>query len=158
MGTKKDNLWNKIFHLRRWREQRKEKRRLQHIVDVAEDFIDTLAECDDLRTLLHIHKDIWGSGLRNKNIAPNPNGMFRTKDIKNMKAEEVYLGNIYGLWTFTIPEWEKEREHRIGSNTWGINPNITVYELVTMQYRYHLLRNVKAMKKEAEASLKMGIK
>lgn len=158
MRTKKDSLWNKIFHIKRWKELRKEKRRLQNIVDMAEVFIDELSGCDDLRTLLHIHKDIWGNGLQNENIGPDPYGMFRTKDVKDMKAEEVYLGNIYGLWTFTIPEWEKEREHKFGCNTWGIDPNITVYELVTRLYRNHLLMNVKAMKKEAEASLKIGIK
>lgn len=154
MRTKGDSLWNIVFRIRQWKERLKEKRRLQHIVDMADDYIDALRDCGDLRKLLDIHKDIWGNGLQNDNIGPNPYGMFRTKDIKEMKAEEVFLGDIYGLWTFTIPEWEKERNQKFGSNGWMIDPNITMYELVAKQYRNHLLSNVKAIKKEAEASLK----
>ena len=153
MKVIRKTLWNRMFHKKQLQKQRQEMERLQQIIDKADDYIEHLEKCNDLRLLLNIHKDMWGSGLRNKNIGPNEFGMFRTKDIPQMKAEEVYLGDIYGLWTFTIPEWEKEKEHKYGDNGWGINPDTTVYELIVRQYRHHLISNVKAIRKEAEASL-----
>ena len=153
MKVKRKSLWNRIFHKKELQEQRQERERLKHLIETADDFIEQLNMCNDLRILLHIHKDMWGSGIRNRNLGPNSCGMFRTEDILQMKAEEVFLGDIYGLWTFTIPEWEKEKENKYGSNSWGINPDTTVYELVVKQYRNLLMSNVKAIKKEAEATL-----
>jgi len=148
----RETLWNKIFRREEIRIQHEEKHRQQHIIDVAGDFIKTLEESKDLTTILRIHKDIWGSGLRNKNIGPNTYGMFRTKDITQMKAEEVFLGNIFGLFTYSIAVWEKNDSAKqpFGANDYGIDPESTVYDVIVWQYRNHLISNIKAIRDEAE--------
>lgn len=148
----RETLWNRIFHREEIKRQREEKHRQQHIINVAGDFIKTLEESKDLTTILRIHKDIWGSGLRNKNIGPNAYGRFRTKDITQMKAEEVFLGNIFGLFTYSIAVWEKNDSAKqpFGANDYGIDPESTVYDVIVWQYRNHLISNVKAIRDEAE--------
>lgn len=148
----RETLWNRLFRREEIRRQREEKHRQQHIIDVAGDFIKTLEESKDLTTILRIHKDIWGSGLRNKNIGPNTYGMFRTKDITQMKAEEVFLGNIFGLFTYSVAVWEKNDSAKqpFGANDYGIDPESTVYDVIVWQYRNHLISNIKAIRDEAE--------
>ena len=103
MKIRKENLWNRIFHQKQLKEQRQEQIRLWCVIDKADNAIATLEKAGSLRELLDIHKKMWKDGLRNKGLGPNEHGMFRTKDIADMKAEEVFLGDIYGLWTFNIP-------------------------------------------------------
>ena len=38
-------------------------------------------------------------------ICPDKYGMFRTSNIATMSMDEVFLGDIYGLWTHTLPFW-----------------------------------------------------
>ena len=152
----RETLWNRLSRREEIRRQREEKHRQQHIIDVAGDFIKTLEESKDLTTILRIHKDIWGSGLRNKNIGPNTYGMFRTKDITQMKAEEVFLGNIFGLFTYSIAVWVKNDSatQPFGANDYGIDPESTVYDVIVWQYRNHLISNIKAIRNEAERYIK----
>ena len=72
-----------------------------------------------------------------------------------MKPEEVYLGDIYGLWTFSIPIWEQQKDNKYGegASAWGLSPDVTLYEIVCNQYRNLLVSNVRAVRKEAEVSL-----
>lgn len=128
---------------------------LKQIIRDAEFFLNILRDCTDLRQLLQIHKDMWRSGIRNGNIGPCDYGMFRTKDILDMKPEEVYLGDIYGLWTFSIPTWEQQKENKYGDGAvqWGISPDITLYEIVFNQYRRLLTSNLEAIREESENSL-----
>lgn len=151
----KQTLWNRVFHKKQLQEQRQEVERLKHIVKTADNFLQQLNLCTDLHTMVHLHKDLWGSGIRNKNIGPCEYGMFRTKDILTMKPEEVYLGDIYGLWTFSIPTWEQQKENKYGEGAtqWNLSPDITLYEIVCNQYRNHLVSNVKAIRNEAMALL-----
>lgn len=80
--------------------------------------------------------------------------MFRTKDIANMIAEEVFLGNIYGLWTFPIPEWEKRKEEKYGANGFGINPDIPLYNFPLNQYKQLLLQNLRRCEMAENMKLK----
>ena len=151
----KQTLWNRIFHKKRLQEQQQEVERLKQIVKSANDFLQQLNLCTDLQMMVHLNKDIWGCGIRNKYIGPCEYGMFRTKDILTMKPEEVYLGDIYGLWTFSIPIWEQQKGNKYGESaaTWGLSPDITLYEIVCDQYRNHLVSNVTVIRNEAIASL-----
>lgn len=151
---RRENLWNRIFHKKELREQQKQRLFAQSIIDAAERFLDKLNECNDLQGLLHIHRECWKAGFNNKNLSPNEYGMFRTKDIAKMKAEEVYLGDIYGMWTFNIPECEKKKNKPYGFNNWGIKPDTTVYQLVVNQYKNLLVTNIKHIRKENEELLK----
>lgn len=152
-GSFSNRLFARIFKRKVLRLLIQERRRCQHIVCIADTFIKDLEECHDLRQLLDIHKRMWREGIRNERIAPDRYGMFRTEDINTMREEEVYLGNIYGLWTFTIPEWEQKKGERYGANGWDIDPDTLVYDLVVRQYRELLLTIVRNIKKEAEEHL-----
>ena len=156
MDILRDNWRNRLFHNGQMRRQQKEKERLKVLTKTADDFLQRLATCADLREMMHLHKDMWGKGIRNRTIAPNRNGIFRTKDILTMKPEEVFLGDLYGLWTFTIPTWEQQKGNRYGSGAaqWGISPDITLYEIVCGQYRRLLVAAVTAIRNEAETSLR----
>lgn len=150
MEVIRENLWNKLFHIRQVRQQRREVRKNKQLSFAAMFFIQALDDCEDLHQILEVHKDLWGSGFQNKNLGPDDCGMFRTKDILHMKPEEVYLGNIYGLWTFNIPEWDKHKGEPVGSNGFGLDQTLKVYGLIMNQYRQLLSSNIRAIKKEAE--------
>ena len=141
----KDNLFNRSFRKSQLEEQRTKYQKVSQEVEKADSFLRAVAKCDSLIQMVAIHKDIWGSGFRNKNIGPDEYGMFRTKDIPTMKPEEVFLGNIFGLWTFAIPEWENNRNALYGANGFGINPGTRTYDLVLNQYRNLLQSNLMAI-------------
>ena len=151
----KHTLWNYVFHKKRLQMQKQEVERLRNVIKTADDFLQQLNICTDLQVMLQLHKDIWRNGIRNKNIGPCEYGMFRTNDILTMRANEVYLGDIYGLWTFNIATWEQQKGNKYGDGAtqWGLSPDITLYEIVACQYRNHLVSNVTAIKNEAIASL-----
>ena len=155
MNIIKDNWWNRIFHKEELAKQQFEQVRCQRIIDNANGFLEELQECNGLRGLLYIHKQLWNNGFWCEKLSPSESGMFRTKNIMEMKAEEVFLGDIYGMWSFNIPDWEKEKEkgHKYGANTWGLDPDVLVYDLVVNQYRHVLMSGVKKVKKEAEETL-----
>lgn len=146
----RDNFVNRILHCGKLREQREEYRRRKCLVNAAPAFIQSLADCDSLMTVLSIHKDLWGSGFHNKNIGPDEYGMFRTKDILTMKPEEVFLGNIYGLWTHEIPFWEERKEDPVGANCFGMDENTSLYKIILNQYCRLLMFNVEEIRRQAE--------
>ncbi len=141
----RENLFNSVFRKKQIREQRKKYEQVCKTLSKADEFDKALERCDSLLKMLAIHKDMWGSGFRNKNIGPDDCGMFRTKDILSMGPGEVFLGDIYGLWTFPIPEWENQKNAIYGANGFGINPGTTTYELILGQYRRHLQSNLRAI-------------
>lgn len=99
----------------------------QERYDLCDRFIRRLEKSDSLLDLFSLHRQIWDSGIRNANIGPNEYGMFRTDDISRMKPDEVFLGNIFGLFTLPLPQWIGAQEE----------------PLIVQQYRDHLLSNVK---------------
>lgn len=102
--------------------------RMQELIQY---FIHQLELAETLNDLYILHIKIWANNIRNKNIGPNEFGMFRTKDILTMNKEEVFLGNIWGLNTLTLPCWENHEESE--------------KKLVITQYRNHLISNLKSM-------------
>lgn len=91
----------------------------------------TIARCTSLDELLSAHKGMWAEGVRCRNLGPDRYGMFRTDDISTMTADEVYLGNIHGLWTHPVSFWkEAAPEDRY---------------MITEQYRRFLMSNLKEM-------------
>lgn len=147
----RENIINKIFRSKQVTLQRKEYRLISQSVGDAEEFLNAVRKCDNLIRLLNLHKLIWQNGFHDKAIAPDKYGMFRTENITTMKPDEVFLGNIYGLWTFPIPDWENQRNALFGANGFDINPGTTVYSVVLDQYRNLLIKglnNVIQQKKE----------
>ena len=153
MKVLKANLWNRVFHKKKLQQQKKKYEELTSLVAKAEEFDRQIVNAKGLLPLLNIHKEMWTAGLQNSNIGPNEYGMFRTKDIATMKPEEVFLGNIYGLWTIPVTEWENQKNAIYGVNGFGINPGTTVYELVLYQYKDMLRSNLKVIAEEKKNRL-----
>lgn len=149
----KENLFNRIFHNRQLCEQRQKVWEARMIICGFHSFEHAITECDELTGMMSIHKDMWGSGYQNRNIAPDPCGMFRTVDIAEMRPDEVFLGDIYGLWTHNITEWERHREEPFGANAYGIDPEKKTYQIILEQYRSHLLSNLRNIRDEAKEYL-----
>ena len=147
----KENLWNKCFHRDILAEQKAKYNQALALRGFFPEIMQRLKDCNDLIVLLNIHKDAWLKGYRNENLGPCRYGMFRTKDIMDMKPEEVFLGDIYGLWTNPITEWEQHRSDTMAGNGWGIDPNIRVYDLICGQYRRILKANIIKLRDEALA-------
>lgn len=136
----KENLWHRIFSRAAVIQQRMDVIRYANIISKSATYLQAISSCDSLLDLLALHKDLWSNGFQNTNLAPDKYGMFRTKAIPSMTADEVYLGNIYGLWTFPISKWE---EIKGGNN----------YLIVLSQYKHHLESNVKAIAADANEYL-----
>lgn len=62
----------------------------------------------DWTNLIAIHKLAESYGLNNYNTSPDKYGIFRCKSIATMTEDEIYLGNIYGLWTLPLTVWKTE--------------------------------------------------
>jgi hypothetical protein len=121
-------LWNRIFHRKALKKQRTLYWRTKALVSNYPKIKEEIENSTDLLQLLAAHKKAWVYGFRNDNLGPCEFGMFRTKSIPDMTSNEVYLGNINGLWTFTLREWQNKR----GSKD---------YNVIVFQYKNHLLSN-----------------
>ena len=154
MKVLKNNWWNRIFHGKKLQRQEEEKEATKNRLRMLHYFLSAVEIAEGLMELMELHKSIWRSGFQMKNIGPDEYGMFRTKDIANMIAEEVFLGNIYGLWTFPIPEWEKRKEEKYGANGFGINPEIPLYNFPLNQYKQLLLQNLRRCEMAENMKLK----
>lgn len=95
-------------------------------------FIPKVRSAKSLRDLFTLHIQIWASGIQHSNFGPNQYGIFRTQDILKMRPEEVFLGNIYGLFTHPMPFWEETTDENSK-------------QIVTSQYRSLLLSNLEYM-------------
>lgn len=146
---RKVNIWNRLFHAGELEKQEKTYKRLGIIIDSYSTLKEELKEVTSLCEFIVIHKQAWGFGYQNKNLGPCSHGMFRTNDIMEMKPEEVYLGNIWGLLTFNIPEWEENKEETMAGNGFGIDGTTRCYDLVMRQYYQLLDSNFNAIYNDA---------
>lgn len=164
----KNSSWNRLFHAKDVKANVELKARFQKLVNLAPDFISRIGcvtyRQDDVNSarvtgatslmeLLSIHKELWDAGFQNRNLGPCPYGMFRTESIPDMKPQEVFLGDIWGLWTRDITVWE---EHKDEGKTFGgfvIYEYLTVYQIILNQYKSILANNVKAIEKNATDQL-----
>ncbi len=128
----KENLWHRLFFRAAIAHQRMDVIRYAGLLSKSQSFLQDITACDSLLGLLAIHKDLWSEGFQNRALAPDEYGMFRTKAIPTMTAEEVFLGDICGLWTFCISDWE---DHK-GSDS---------YRIVLTQYQRHLECNINSI-------------
>ena len=146
---KRNNWFNRFFFDKELREEKEKYRRLKTLLSKYPRYFDSIVNAKNLFELLELHKEIWKEGFRNRNIAPCEWGCFRTESIPTMKAEDVYFGNIYGLWTFNIPEWEKCKEEIMGPNGFGVPKDTKVYDLILDHYKCILKSNMNAIKNSA---------
>lgn len=138
---KKNNKINRILFRNSIKKNYELMQEITRKINMCDDYIGTLRgivvenNASTLCKLFDLHKEIWNNGIRNRNIGPDRYGIFRTEDISTMKYSEVYLGNIYGLWTLPLPEWVDKTEG-----------NPSDLEIVTKQYKNLLLSNVEYIK------------
>ena len=124
------NFWNKLFHRNQLKAEYEKFLEAESILGFANEVRERIETAKSLWDLVEAHKFMWEKNFRNENLAPCKWGMFRTESIPEMKPEEVYLGNIYGLWTHTIPQWENCKED-----------DPAVYQIIFDQYRILLKSN-----------------
>ena len=169
MEKLRNTWWNRLFHSKEIKANSEHKQKLKNITASAPSFIIRIGDVTykkgnrdsacitgvkSLTELLAIHKELWNTGFQNKNLRPNPYGMFRTESIPTMKAEEVFLGDIYGLWTKDIPFWEQHKDEGKSFGGWPIYEYLTVYQIVLEQYKRLLHSNVHTIAEDAENDLK----
>lgn len=169
MEALRNTRWNRLFHTKEVKANVELKDRLQQFVLRAPGLISKIGEVTyqegkvdsvevtgaiSLYNILSLHKEVWDAGFQNENLGPSPYGMFRTKSIPTMKPEEVYLGDIWGLYTKNIPFWEKYKNEEKTGGGFPIFEYLTVYLIILGQYKRLLSSNVQAIAKEAEKELK----
>lgn len=109
--------------------KKKEKAVNNKLIGLVPGILHSIKIAGSLHEVFEIHKYMWEKGFRGRSIEPDYFGVFRTNSIPEMIPEEVFLGNIYGIWTFNIPTWEKHKvDHK------------EEYQLVLNQYKM-LLNN-----------------
>ena len=150
---RKNNLWNRIFFKEEVRKNKEDAELQLTLSKNGARIINAIEKCDSLYELMDIHKEAWIIGFQNVNLGPNKYGMFRTKSISTMKPEEVFLGNIWGLYTHAIPFWEERKSQPYGCNGFGIDPETSLYNIILIQYKNLLCFHISNMWFKAETSL-----
>lgn len=140
---KQNNVFNRFFFKETLEEEKEKYEKCKSLVGHFAELDERIGASKSLEGVLDLHKKAWGLGYQNDNLAPCEYGMFRTKDISTMKPEEVFLGNVYGLWTLPIPKWSDQKSQMY-------DKDISVYDIVLNQYKRILHSNVKAIYKEAK--------
>lgn len=150
---RKNNFWNRIFFKKEIRKNMEDAVLKHTLSKNGLRIINAVEKSDSLEELLSIHKEAWIVGFQNKNLGPCKYGMFRTENIPTMQPSEVFLGGIWGLFTHAIPFWEEHKSQSYGCNGFGINPEISLYNLVLDQYKNLLNSNFTSIWCEAESML-----
>ena len=164
----KNSVWNRLSHGKEVRANAAKKQELQKLIDLAPKFVEkigTVTYIDgdtesakvtgvtSLLDVLALHKEAWAAGFQTKGICPCSSGFFRTEAIETMKPEEVFLGDIYQMWTFNIPEWEKHKHDGKSGGALPIFDYLTDYQIILRQYKGQLNYNINLIKEKAEKEL-----
>ena len=100
-------------------------------------YLESIKGSNKLLQLMDIHKKAWNDGIRTEGLSPDPCGMFRCTDISRMTPDDVYLGNVFGLFTLPITQWECRCLDEPAS-----------YRTVVNQYRNLLTSNIKTFRSQ----------
>ena len=91
---------------RKNQEKKDKKHVIEHQILQLTKFKGELMSHHTLEDTFKIHRQLGAMHLAwNHAICPDKYGMFRTSNIATMSMDEVFLGNIYGLWTHSLPFW-----------------------------------------------------
>ena len=145
MKKVKNNLWNRIFHSKALKEYQEWKEIARSIIGWNKQLNEDLRRASSLQELINIHKHAWDIGYQNSNLSPCPWGMFRCELIPELTLDTLYLGDIWGLWTNTGQFWEDHKSETMSGNSFGIDPNKKIYDIIMQQYRQHLKSNINAI-------------
>ena len=143
--TIKNTFWARLFKPNTVKANKKTIENIRKSLISWDTIMSKLRNASTLSELMIVHKRAWNANYQNDNIGPCSYGYFRTKDIAKMTISEVYLGDIWGLWTHNIEWWEQNKEETMAGNGWGIDPSTTCYSLIYDQYKNHLVSNLNAI-------------
>lgn len=91
---------------RKNQEKKDKKHVIEHQILQLTKFKGELMSHHTLEDTFKIHRQLGTMHLAwNHAICPDKYGMFRTSNIATMSMDEVFLGDIYGLWTHSLPFW-----------------------------------------------------
>ena len=164
----KNIWWNRIFHAKAVRANIELKQKLMKLIKLAPELISKIGDVTytegnpnsarvngvtSLLDVLAIHKEAWSDGFQNENIGPCSHGMYRCDSIETMTPDQVYLGNIYGLFTKNISFWEEYKDEGKTGGGYPVYEYLTVYQIVLWQYKGQLSSNIRAIAENAEKEL-----
>lgn len=147
MKKVKNNLWNKIFHKKALNEYKQWKKVAEAILGWYKQLDEDLRRATTLQSLINIHKKAWEIGYQSLGLAPCPWGMFRCKDISELTLDNLYLGDIWGLWTNSGKFWEENKSETMAGNGFGIPEDKLVYDIIVGQYKNHLRTNFEIIRR-----------
>ena len=145
MKKVRNNVWNKLFNSKKLKEYKEWKKIAQAIIGWRSQLGEDLTRAETLKDLINVHKHAYEIGYRSPNIEPLAWGMFRCKSIPELSLDTLYLGNIWGLWTNNGRFWEEHKGETMAGNSFGIDEDKLIYDLIMQQYRSHLRSNFNAI-------------
>ena len=106
--------------------------KLEHQICQLNKFKGELMSHHTLEDTFKVHRQLGAMHLAwNHAICPDKYGMFRTSNIATMSMDEVFLGDIYGLWTHSLTYWSSSK-------------NDEAVSIVTNQYYEQVLSGIEA--------------
>lgn len=165
----KNNWFNRIFRHSDVQDAIENVAKAKKIISEAPDFIQAIGDvrvdknnpgeciitgCTSLLGLLDVHRRVWKEGFQCEKLGPDRYGIFRTESISNMTADEVFLGNCYGLWIKPLSLWETTKDEGLTGGNFEIYRYCTVYQIILRQYKLCLISGIRNMEDEAQATLK----
>lgn len=124
---------------RKNQEKKDKKHMIEHQILQLTKFKGELMSHHTLEDTFKIHRQLGAMHLAwNPAICPDQYGMFRTSNIATMSMDDVFLGDICGLWTHTLTYW--------------LTCNDAVI-IVTGQYYEQVLNGIKAEIKELKKKI-----
>lgn len=148
---KRDNRINRWLFKSQVEKERSLYDKYRQMKQMYKGFYESVQVAKTLDSLLDVHKAAWSIGFQNRNLGPSSYGMFRCESIPTMTIDQVYLGDVWGLWTNTIRFWNQHADEKMYCNGFGIDPETKVYDLIMSQYRNILRRNLEAIKKQVDS-------
>lgn len=106
--------------------------KLEHQICQLNKFKGELMSHHTLEDTFKVHRQLGAMHLAwSHAICPDKYGMFRTSNIATMSTDEVFLGDIYGLWTHSLTYWSSSK-------------NDEAVSIVTNQYYEQVLSGIEA--------------
>ena len=106
--------------------------KLEHQICQLNKFKGELMSHHTLEDTFKVHRQLGAMHLAwNHAICPDKYGMFRTSNIATMSMDEVFLGDIYGLWTHSLSFWLSYQDEDAVSE-------------ITNQYYHQVLSGIEA--------------
>lgn len=100
---------------------------IKNNIATAQYYLSKIENTNSLEELYCIFREI--TETLDVSFILSPYGMFRANSLENCRTTDIYLGDIYGLWTFTLNEWMETKD-------------IEAKKIVTNQFRKTLINTL----------------